>query len=630
MIALLERIARKEYLVMACTIAIAFAVYRTTTCPTVSFTDSGELATVATTLGIAHPTGYPIWTLIGRLTTMIPMGSQPIVRLNMLAGILTALAVGFFFKLMLVLLRSQEVFRFKTGKIGQQGGIIYVACAFSTALIVGFSSTVWAQSVEIEVYALHLLLVTAATLFFVSGIEEQLDGTGATSGRLFLFAFILGLSFANHMTTILLAPGFLYLFFVSFGFGKRSWNIILLLSPFFLLGLSSYMYLPLRSAANPSMDWGHPATLERLWWHFTGKQYQSWMFAGWAVAKKQLTYFVTNFPTEFQWLLVAVLIYGLVETFRQSKRFATFVLVLFFTSLAYSINYDINEIDPYFIVAYLACGCMIGFGLFNIIRPVWNWRLGGSRTLAFVVLAGLPVVQIVNNRADVDQSRNYQAERFVQNIMSQLEPNAVVFSSLWDYFVSPSYYYQLVRNQRSDVTIIDRDLLQNRTWYFIQFAHQHPGILEKSQGPVNAFLAELNRYEQGEPFDYVTIKSRWDALLNDMIEHFIVDRPVYVDPRIAGEFPHNFEGIPQGLLIRLVRKGETVRWKPITAEFVPDTFDNYVTADLRRYFVAIYTFHALWLMQQGEKAEALRSLDKGLSIDPSFSPALRLKTQIPK
>ncbi|MCJ7497817.1 MAG: DUF2723 domain-containing protein, partial [candidate division Zixibacteria bacterium] len=59
-------------------------IYLKTLCPSISWIDSGELATVCCTLGIAHPTGYPLYTLIGRVITLLPLGI-PIYSLNLLS-----------------------------------------------------------------------------------------------------------------------------------------------------------------------------------------------------------------------------------------------------------------------------------------------------------------------------------------------------------------------------------------------------------------------------------------------------------------------------------------------------------------------------------------------------------------
>lgn len=628
MIAVLEKLARRENVVAVIVSVIVFGVYFTTMCPTVSFTDSGELATVATTLGVAHPTGYPLWTLIGRLAVMVPVASQEIERLNVLGSILTALAVGFFFKLVLVLYRSTHVFQFNPDSQRLIAGWIPMLSGFVTALIVGFSSTVWAQSVEIEVYALHVLLIVIVTLFFVSGIEIQLTNPRQVSRGLLLFAFTLGLSFANHMTTILLAPGFLYLFFVAFGFKRKSWKLISLLVPFFILGLSAYIYLPVRSSAGTLMDWGHPVTFERFWWHFSGKQYQTWMFAGSAVAQKQFGYFLSNFSTEFNWIVIAVLAVGFLEALNLSKRLIAFLLILFVSCLAYSVNFDIHEIDPYFMLAYLSCGCFVGIGIVTLLRWSRHQRskLRGAAIIAFLLT--LPVIQYCENRGDVDQSKNFLVHDFVNDVFAQVEPRAVVFSSLWDYLISPSYYYQVVRKERPDVIFIDRELLQNRTWYFIQLGRRYPEIVSASRKDIDLFLTELNKFERGEPFDYVTIKSRWDYLLEDMVNKLMAEHPVYVDPRIVDEFPQEFERVPEGLLVRLVKKGEKGQWKPILGQFKQGLFSNYVSNDLKRYFAAMYTYHSLYLLNQKRLAEGLHYLQQALTTDPSFPPALNLKAQL--
>ena len=624
----IKQLVRHENLIAGAVFVIAFSIYHTTMCPTVSFTDSGELATVATTLGIAHPTGYPLWTLIGRLSVMVPFGSQEIVRLNMLAGIITALAVVFFFRLVLILYRSPMTFRFKREKSRDDSSGIELFAAFVTALTVGFSSTIWSQSVEIEVYALHVLLVAIATTLFVSGIEDQLVNPHEFSRRLFMFSFVLGLSFANHMTTVLLAPGFLYLYFVSLGFNRRSWQLVIALMPFFFVGLTSYIYLPIRSASGTLLDWGHPVTMERFWWHVTGKQYQTWMFSGWNVVSKQLHYFLTNFPNEFHWLVVVFIVVGLIETFNQSKRLLVFLMLLFGTCLAYSVNFDIHEIDPYFMLTYLACGCLVGLAVKRVIGLSWSRKPKLSIAVVTVLLLSLPVVQVLNNRSDVDQSENYKARNFVQSVFSQLEPNAVVFSSLWDYFISPSYYYQKVRKERPDVILIDAELLQNRTWYFIQLEREHPGLLSGSRDEVDAFLIELTKFEKGEPFDFSTIKARWDDLLEDLAAKSLGNHPVYVDSRIAGQFLQKFEGVPEGLLVRLTPKGKEGEWKPMTVKLNQGTFDNYVTSDLKRYVASMYTFHSYWLLNHKRLPEAIENVQEALHADPGYSPALNLKASI--
>src|SRR5579864_6060332 len=86
--------------------AVAFVAYLFTLAPSVDFIDSGELATDCYTLGICHPTGYPLFTLIGWVFSHLPIASLPILRLNIMAAFFTAAGAG-----MLVLV-ANEVFSF--------------------------------------------------------------------------------------------------------------------------------------------------------------------------------------------------------------------------------------------------------------------------------------------------------------------------------------------------------------------------------------------------------------------------------------------------------------------------------------------------------------------------------------
>src|SRR3990172_177555 len=77
------------------TFVVPLCIYFKTSYPSVAFIDSGELAVVCRTLGIAHPTGYPLYTLIGRLFTLFP---GPVISwLNLLSAILVCGSIYFFY-----------------------------------------------------------------------------------------------------------------------------------------------------------------------------------------------------------------------------------------------------------------------------------------------------------------------------------------------------------------------------------------------------------------------------------------------------------------------------------------------------------------------------------------------------
>jgi hypothetical protein len=84
----------------------SFVVYVRTLAPTVTFIDSGELAAVASTLGVAHPTGYPLFTLLGWVFSRLPFIPEPIVGLNLMAALFCSAGVYLFYHSVVVILTA--------------------------------------------------------------------------------------------------------------------------------------------------------------------------------------------------------------------------------------------------------------------------------------------------------------------------------------------------------------------------------------------------------------------------------------------------------------------------------------------------------------------------------------------
>jgi len=598
-------------------------------CRSVGFTDSGELAVVACTLGIAHPTGYPLFTLLGRCWIMIPSTTEEIIRLNLFTALLTATAVGVFFNTTLAIRRAVTVFQPRNRKRQEANEHRFILASFIASLIIGFSTTFWSQSTAIEVYALHLVMVLFTIWMFVSGLEEQLIEPNYISRKFILFAFILGLSFSNHMTTILLAPGFMWLYFRTFGLCKQSFLLIFKVALFFLLGLSVYLYLPIRSASHPLLDWGHPATLERFFWHVSGKQFRVWMFSGWSVVEKQLSYYCNNFISEFNLLVLACLVFGLLALFKQSHRLLAFFVLLFGATILYAVNYDIFDIDSYFLLSYLVIGFTIAYGLFYIIEWLENSR-PWMKILFAVMLCALPMIQIIYHWEKVNETRNTIPQQFVEKAFSDLEPNAVVLASQWDYFISPSLYYQFIRHKRSDVTVIDKSLMQNRSWYYLQLEHYAPWLMKRIRPTANLFLLELNKFENDVPFNFDVIQSRWQNLLSQIVEQSLPEHPVYIDARIDQEFSPQYQRIPAGLFLRLAPKEDSSYYRPAFTRFIAWKTDQPVAKDFIRYYCTMLLRDAYWLAKEGKIDSAKNVLAEILELDPRNFEANRFSKQISK
>jgi hypothetical protein len=511
---------------------IAFLVYYNTLAPSVGFIDSGELAAVADRLGIAHPTGYPLYTLLGRLFAVLPIASEVIVRLNILSAVLTATSVSFIFLFLIELLDDEK----KSEQLLSAGAAIF------SSLLLAFSRTFWLQGVSAEVYSLHLMLIASVLYCFQKAVRT------AESRWWLLFAYSVGLAFTNHMTTILLAPALLYWFFAEHGFAKQAFKKILVLSLPFVAGLSVYWYLPVRASQHPLLNWGNPQTAESFWWHFTGKQFRVWMFSSGDVAHKQLNYFVNTLPVEFHSIGLVVALIGAVMMLFTDRRKFLVVFLLFVSCVAYSINYDIQDIDSYFLLAFIAVAVFTAYGVMGIIR---RFSHRNAQMAAGIAACAVLLVHSYGNWKEADQSGNYMVEDYTKNILHDLPHGAMVISSQWDYFVSSSLYYQHVEGLRSDVIVLDKELFR-RSWYFAQLEHVYPGVMRKSALQSSAFQKELFKFEHDIPYEYAAIEGGYAALLKSFADQH-APFPVYITPEIEPNYFPGYIRIPEGFLFRLSR-----------------------------------------------------------------------------
>ena len=618
-------IVANEWFLATAVAVLCFSVYLTTMCRTVSFIDAGELATVASLLGIAHPTGYPLFTLVAHCALWVPLGGEEILKLNIFSSVVVAVAVGVFFKLLLVLAGlADSRKRKRRAPLPHEKSVLRFAAAIAS-LVFGFSATVWGQSVAVEVYGLHLLLVLLTTLFFLKGIDAEENPK--ISRYLIAAAFLLGLSFTNHLTTLLIVPGLAYLYVRSYGLCRQSILGALKLLPFFSLGLTPYLYLPIRAGVHPPLNWGYPAEAERFFWHVSGKQYRTWMFSSFDSAEKQLSYFFNHFSSEFNWLIIVVLLYGVWKSFRSDRMIFWFLVVALLGCISYSINYDIHDIDSYFLLAYIVAGVFVFFGTLGLLQFLSGRQSTRLLALVSVSLLSLPVAQLVSNLKEVSEADNYLVADYVHNVFANTEKDAVILSYQWDYFVAPSLYFQLVRKERPDLVVIDKELLR-RSWYLIHLKDRYPWLIDRSKVEVDSFLGELYKFEHDLPYDPRAIEARFVGMINSFVERSMENRQVYVGPEIEPEFAQQYFRIPDGLLFRLSHVVDNKGLRPVSVDYRPSSFDSRLTRGLRSLYAKMLTANGARFLTKNQPSDASACIENALLVDPTFGPARAMKEQL--
>jgi 4-amino-4-deoxy-L-arabinose transferase-like glycosyltransferase len=238
--------------------ALSLALYVPTLLPDVGTWDTAEFQAIGPLLGIAHPTGYPTYTLLAWLASVVlqPFGNEAY-RADLLSALLMAGAAG-----LLAIRAVQATRRWPLG--------IVAGTAFAVAPVA------WRLSTRADAHALHVFLAALILVLLAEWQQRSGGDRGGGSRWLLAAAVVYGLSLGNHALTLLLAPGIAaYVLVVAPRILWRQWRLVLgCLAATTLVAALVYAYLPLRSAMDPPLDYGDPETWGAFWYVVLGQQFQ--------------------------------------------------------------------------------------------------------------------------------------------------------------------------------------------------------------------------------------------------------------------------------------------------------------------------------------------------------------------
>lgn len=607
-------------------VIIPFIAYVITLAPTVTFIDAGELAAVCAKLGVAHPTGYPLFTVLGHLFTLLPFGSV-VYSLNFMCAVISSVTVLMFFNLLVFILASLKLNDDKWEKPLSDSTIFNISLGAS--LVLAFSKTFWDTSNAIEVYSLHTFFIVTNIYLFLKACNYTSEDSKAflliREKYWLLFAFVLGLSFGNHLSTIFLSVGFLYLFFAVNGFNKLAFQRILLLAIPFIIGLSIYVYLPVR-ANNPILSWGHPDTWDNFYRHVSGKQFSVWMFTGTDNMMKQFTYFRGAYPAEFFYFPLLIAIFGLIEIFNKSRKLFYYTVLLAGFCVVYASNYDIHDIDSYFLLAYIVTAIWVGFGLHFIARKISD----ASRQTASFILILVFLLPLGKNFDSVNESKNYYVKDYTFNVFASAPQNSIIVSTQWDFWLSASIYFQYVEGIRKDLVIIDKELLR-KTWYITHIQQHYPEIYQNCKTEFEIYLAELKKFEkfpdrytkpssESDRQDLFRIQAAFKDLLTSIVEKN-PNRNFYTTFEVESAkqelFAASYQKIPEGMLIRYVKTMEYDNYVMPEFKYTVTTQDDYYHTFLMNAYYNAYMSRANYLMNFAKLDEADVLVNKAAEVKPN-------------
>jgi hypothetical protein len=417
---------------------LVFVLYLKTLAPTVLYLKDPELLDAVMVqmqvcvLGITHPTGYPTYLMLTHLFTYLPIG-DPAYRVNLGSAVYAALAVVAVYAAGLLLSRR-------------------VVAAAAGALAFGLGAALWSQAVIAEVYTLNALLVSVTIVVLLLWREYRKDR------YLLLSAFLVGLCLTNHLTSGLLLPA--SLLFVALVDWRKLVDLKLVLKGIglFLLGLTPYLYLPIRAAMDPPMDANNPTNFERFWYVVSGGNLTGSFFAfGPSELPGRMVFYWEHLLDNMHFIVAMVALTGAVVMLLKDRAVGIFLGFLFFGWLFHAVENDIPDVDLYFIPTYLVLSLWAAAGFGALLAEIEAPLAGFPRVTRGVILGVLsavllflPLLGVGETYAKDDMSGVYRGRKEIEAVAENAAPNATILhhrSSMW--------YMVLVEKRRRDLTIVD-------------------------------------------------------------------------------------------------------------------------------------------------------------------------------
>lgn len=423
----------------------SFVLYVRTLAPSLLFGDSAEFQTIAYTLGIGHPTGYPIYTLLAKTFTFLPV-KDIAYRVNLFSAFCAALTVA----LVYLIIRKLD-----TGIVPAVFGSVTLALA----------PLFWKHASIAEIYA-----PSAACL--ASIFVAVLNWKETNKPRwLFIAGLFGGLSLGIH-TTIALS-GLAILFYLIVSTHRRSdWLqaslgaflgiVIFLLSFFFLDWLNSPAGY-YNTVVRPSLSvWNmtpvnFDSPFERLAFLYFPPQFKGQFFAVPADDIKARLFDFASQVSFYKWLGLLGFISLLIPRKESDSRWreAVLLMIAFITLLTFAATYNVYDYYVYYIPAFLILAILVGLGVNAIVEAVASIpKL--PQAVPVVVSVLILTVGFYPSISDVTSHwkerippglEDWEAVSFqfpdarrldAEQIVNSIEDNAIVFTD-WDW--AYDFYY---------------------------------------------------------------------------------------------------------------------------------------------------------------------------------------------
>ncbi|XP_063427497.1 protein O-mannosyl-transferase TMEM260-like [Mytilus trossulus] len=447
-------------------------LYVATLYPSVPGGDSGELIAAAYELGVAHPPGYPLFTLLANcVIRLVPFGSIAW-RVNLLTAVCGGMAAAFLSKLVIRL----------TGRLSCGAFAVGLWC---------WCKLTWTWSITSEVFSLNNLFITIIMKLSV----DFNYSAGEMKQKISLFgSFMCGLSLCNQHTIVVY--NMILILWVLLELKQNqllSVTFLIKLGLTFALGLLPYIYLPLSAYFNQARwTWGDQRTISGFLKHLLRKEYGTFDLGKDGVQQglfQSLQLFMSHLVSEMTVIVLILFCFGIAQAiyrfvYKKDRLYFIFALMMLVYTVFFSwrANLDVNNplmygvVERFWMQSDIVVIVISALG-FNFIVRFFEDQFPVLRKLLIdkLIVVALIAFQLNRNYSSCNQSQNTAVYEFGMDVLNTI-PNGSLVLSKGDLPSNTLRYLYLCENVRPDLLLFDQEVL-TYDWSVSMMKKVYPDIV---------------------------------------------------------------------------------------------------------------------------------------------------------
>lgn len=404
---------------------LSLIIYLATIRPEIDWGDSAELSLQAYQLGVTHPPGYPIHTLLGRFFILF-FPKDPAFATNLMSAVFTSLAV---YLLSVIVLKITD-----NWSASLLGGLIFASLP-----------NVWQMAVTTEVYNVNIGIVALA--FFLILLWHR------TSSKIMLYlaALTLGISMGSYFANLLLLPAFIILVWDR-KHNNRA-NVVLFLLIVFVTGslISSWSYFR-AAVVSPVGTEFIPNSFNGFMLFITGAQYKPLSLHSSGFYYHRIIDHTQIFIGNVTWLGVGLGLWGVVNLWKEHRTVCLGLILIFIAVMGYFTGYSASDYYTMVTPAYFVFSLWMAWGIYFLTRRLRFAKVKFFTTFIPPVLLITLIYPQIGVR--FTRSQNTPVTDFVLSSFEAL-PNDAIVVAHWKQF-TPLLFFQETQGLRPDLTIIER------------------------------------------------------------------------------------------------------------------------------------------------------------------------------